>query len=158
MRRGLPVGTLTACGLVVTGAFLPWEPEKWAFGTVTSLLGVDLPDWLVLAAALFIASLSMMACDPGTRVPPWLRPAFCLYGIAHLALSARETGIGTGNVGIGYMLSSLAFTTLAILVARDTRWRHRKPAQALDGAAGAQARNGAADAPGLNPLTPSGNS
>ena len=89
----------------------PWA-DTWR------VLRLELPLWLVLAASVFIAALSLMDCAPLTQVPLWLRPAFCLYGLGHLVWIGCRMRHG-GAPGVGYLLVLLSFLVIAIALVRD---------------------------------------
>lgn len=95
MRSGLPVTALTACGLAVLAAFLPWITLQGTFHvTSTSVQGAPLGVSQSLADA-FAKTLGPMIITAngwngnvsliGIPLPTWLVPAAALF-VAALAL------------------------------------------------------------------------
>ncbi len=119
--EGQPLGNLAEAIPGLAGAAkgtLPVSP--WA-GYAT-LLGLQLPNWLVLAAAAFLAAFGVMECFPHTRVPVLARASFCLYGVVHLGALGSDFVQG-GKADTGFFLTAAAFAVLTILTLRESRQR-----------------------------------
>lgn len=160
--NGLPVARLTACALIAVATFLPWATFAGIFGvswkptraieistaattanssqefvavgwaSITTVHGIDLPNWLVLAASVFVVGYALMERVPGTNVPRWLPVLLGLYALLHLVTFASPVLLdkrsGLHNLSVGWWLAFLS--TLAMLVTLF-RWR-RKPVPLIE--------------------------
>ena len=97
---------------------MPWT-DHWP------LWGMELPHWLILAAAAWTAGLSLLACVPRVRMPAWLPLLFCAYGLAHLAY-VGTTVFPYGSPGAGFVLTSGAFVAMTVSAILDAGSRRRQ--------------------------------
>jgi len=83
--------------------------------------GVQLPNWLVVVAALFVAGFALMSRAPNTRVPKALPAGCCVYGLAHLVMLASVPLSGKGSLQLGFFASVAAYAALVIALIREPR-------------------------------------
>lgn len=133
--RNIRLGPGTPNGEVITGFALragllkedrgdylhvPLAPiQSWS-----NVAGVDFPDWLILAAILFVGVFGVLATMSSARVPAWLASCFSLYGTLHLLVVWARV-VPHGKVGAGLVLTTLAFGTLTVLTLRAVRLQGR---------------------------------
>jgi len=123
--------------LIVAGTFMSWGvvrnvpmtahfpgvDEAIPFGNMTltlngfqgtvGLLGVDLPNWMVLVASVGVMLVCWIASFSSTPSVPKLAYVFAGYGATHLAVLLVMLA-SRGSIGVGLVLTVAAF--VAVLV------------------------------------------
>jgi FtsH-binding integral membrane protein len=116
-----PFGGAPFGGMELTFTVTGWN------GNAT-LGGLKFPNWLVVVAAGGVALISWLAATGAWRPPTALPVALAAYGLAHslyvfvaLMLAAKA------SVGIGVIVTAVAFVGMVVVVVRQFRDLRRTP-------------------------------
>ena len=80
--------------------------------------GMTFPNWLIVAAAVFVAAFALMECVPHTKVPRALPLSASVYGLVHLGMLAIPAAGLRGSLHPGYFLALAAFGVLVVSILR----------------------------------------
>jgi len=142
-EKTLAINVTVAAAVVFVASFLPWGTFRGApafpFGnsplagmelSVTSSAwngsisapGLGLPNWLVVVAALAVAATAWLKATAAWVPPAALPMALAAYGFLHASWWIVAVGVaGKASVGVGSLLTGLAFTGMLVALVRRRR-------------------------------------